>query len=88
MADDSAPQAPSSPSPEPAREPHPGGKLRGPGEGMNQQAKNPMAFLLLVVFLCVAGWFIVSWMSDSTKIQDCVMSGRKNCTEMDPRLGR
>jgi hypothetical protein len=85
MADDSAFPAPTPPS---SKEPHHGGTQRGPGEGMNRQAKNPMAFLLLVVVLCVAGWLIVSWMSNTTKIQDCVMSGRKNCTEMDPSLGR
>ena len=77
--------------PNPGREGEPKavhGALRGPGEGMNRQAKNPMAFLLLVVFLCIAGWFLVNWMNDSSRIQDCVMSGRKNCVEMDPRLGR
>jgi len=69
----------------------PGGRAaprRGPGEGRNEQARNPLAFLVLVVVLCGAGWLLVSWMSDTTRIQDCVMSGKKNCAPLDPKLGR
>ena len=66
----------------------PDGTLRAPGEGMSRQARNPMPFVVLILVLCAAGWFLVSWMSESSRIQDCVMSGRKNCTEMDPSLGR
>lgn len=58
------------------------------GEGRSGQAKNPWPFFILVAVLCAAGWLIVSWMADTTKIQDCVMSGRKNCAPMDPKLGR
>ncbi len=94
MPDETAP-APPPAAPPPAagkaglpKEPHPGGTIRAPGEGMSRQAKNPMPFVILVVLLCVGGWYLVSWMSDTTKLQDCVMAGRKNCTEMDPKLGR
>jgi hypothetical protein len=61
---------------------------RGPGEGRSTQARNPLPFVVLVVVLCIAGWLIVSWMADTTSIQDCVMSGRKNCAPVDPKLGR
>jgi hypothetical protein len=50
--------------------------------------RNPWPFVGLVIALCVAGWYLVNWMADSTRIQDCVMSGKKNCTPMDPSLGR
>jgi lipid-A-disaccharide synthase-like uncharacterized protein len=50
--------------------------------------KNPWPFIGFVAVLCVAGWFIVSWMSSTTSIQDCVMSGRKNCAPLDPKSGR
>jgi hypothetical protein len=72
----------------PAKPDRPEGTLRAPGAGRTTQAKNPMAFVLLIGALCIAGWFIVNWMSESSRIQDCVMSGRKNCVQMDPALGR
>jgi hypothetical protein len=53
------------------------------------RAKNPWPFMALVAVLCVVGWFLVNWMADTTNIQDCVMSGKKNCgTPVDPKLGR
>ncbi len=59
------------------------------GAGRSEAVKNPWPFILLVVGLCVAGWFIASWMQQTSQIQDCVNSGRKNCgTPIDPALGR
>ncbi len=58
------------------------------GEGRSEQVRNPWPFLIVVAVLCAAGWFLVSWMSDTSRIQDCVMSGRKNCAPLDPKLGR
>jgi hypothetical protein len=53
------------------------------------RTKNPWPFVALVAVLCVVGWFLVTWMADTTSIQDCVMSGKKNCgTPVDPKLGR
>jgi hypothetical protein len=71
-----------------AEEPPRPAPRRAPGEGRSTQAKNPLPFVLLVVVLCIAGWFLVSWMADTTRIQDCVMSGRKSCAPVDPKLGR
>lgn len=61
---------------------------RAAGTGRTGSVKNPWPFIGFVVVLCVAGWFIVSWMSSTTSIQDCVMSGRKNCAPLDPKSGR
>jgi hypothetical protein len=63
-------------------------KRPAPGAARTRAVKNPWPFIVLVVALCVVGWFLVSWMSDTTSIQDCVMSGRKNCAPVDPKLGR
>jgi hypothetical protein len=53
------------------------------------RARNPWPFVALVAVLCAVGWFLVTWMADTTSIQDCVMSGKKNCgTPVDPKLGR
>jgi hypothetical protein len=60
----------------------------GPGAARTQQAKNPMLFMGVIAVLCAAGWFLVQWMSDSTRTEDCIRSGRKNCVPVDPALGR
>lgn len=52
------------------------------------RARNPMAFLIAVIALVAVGWYLVNWMSETTRLQDCVMSGRKNCAPLDPALGR
>ena len=65
------------------------GALPAPGAARTGAVKNPWPFVLLVLGLCAAGWFLASWMQQSSQIQDCVMSGRKNCGEpIDPKLGR
>ncbi len=58
------------------------------GAPRTESAKNPWPFIGLVVALCVAGWFLVSWMQSTSSIQDCVQSGRKNCAPLDPQTGR
>jgi len=63
-------------------------RVRAAGEGRSSQIKNPWPFLLFAVVLCVAGWFLVSWMSDSSRTQDCGMAGRRNCAPLDPAIGR
>lgn len=51
-------------------------------------ARDPWLFVLITLALCVAGWFLVSWMAETTRLQDCVRSGRKNCAPLDPATGR
>lgn len=77
----SEPGNPEAPSDAPARRPL-------AGAGRTGAVKNPWPFMGLIVVLCVAGWFIVNWMQSTTSIQDCVMSGRKNCAPLDPQSGR
>lgn len=78
---------PQAPAPSPAAE-VPAAPRRAVGAGRTESVKNPWPFFLLVAVLIGAGWLIVSWMSDTSQIQDCVMSGRKNCAPVDPKLGR
>ena len=42
-----------------------------------------------IVALLLIGWFSAKMMFDQEKLQNCVLSGRKNCVELDvkPREG-
>jgi hypothetical protein len=39
--------------------------------------------LFAVVVLVVGGWLLMRRMAADAKLQDCVMSGRKNCAPVD-----
>ena len=43
------------------------------------------ALLALLFFLALAagGWFIVRRISENSKLQDCVMAGRRNCAPVE-----
>jgi hypothetical protein len=41
--------------------------------------RGPLIALLAVVALAGLGWLVVRQMMADSKLQDCVMSGRKNC---------
>jgi hypothetical protein len=60
-------------------------------EGGNDSPKGrrgyrPLLAVLVVLTLVVAGWFVIRQLAADSKLQDCVMSGRKNCApvEVDP----
>jgi hypothetical protein len=53
-----------------------------------RQRPFPWVFMILVAVMLGGGWFLVQAMSDDAKLQDCGMSGRKNCVPVDPKLGR
>ncbi len=52
--------------------------------------RRPLAWVvvLLVAALVGGALFLLERMTDDSKLQDCVMSGRKNCAPLDPKLGR
>jgi hypothetical protein len=39
--------------------------------------------LLVVAALVLLGWFVVRQLQADSKMQDCIMSGRKNCAPVD-----
>jgi cell division septal protein FtsQ len=43
----------------------------------------PLAALLVVLVLAGVGWLLVRQMMADSKLQDCVMSGRKNCAPVE-----
>jgi hypothetical protein len=33
----------------------------------------------MIAILTVGGWFIIQNLADTSKLEDCTMSGRRNC---------
>ncbi len=56
-----------------------------PPAAKRKRKKNDRAFLVLlfIAALAAASWFLANKMVAMSKIQDCVMSGRKNCAPVD-----
>jgi hypothetical protein len=58
-----------------------------PVEGDDRRSPDRRPFgwvaLLVVITLAVGGWFLVRQLQADSKLQDCVMSGRKNCAPVD-----
>jgi hypothetical protein len=44
----------------------------------------PLIVVGLLAILVGGGWWLVRTLQADSKLQDCVMSGRKNCTEPTP----
>jgi hypothetical protein len=38
---------------------------------------------VIIAALIVGGWFVITSLSDDTKMQDCIQSGRRNCAPID-----
>jgi hypothetical protein len=53
--------------------------------GQPHRAYGPFGWvsLLLLAALFVGGWLVVRKVQADAKLQDCVMSGRKNCAPID-----
>jgi hypothetical protein len=45
--------------------------------------RNGLIALGIVVLLVVAGWILVYVLRNSSRLQDCVMSGRTNCAPIE-----
>jgi hypothetical protein len=63
-----------------------GGDASPSGENAGErQASRPrwryasLVTVAIVVVLAGAGWWLIQQMASDSKLQDCVMSGRKNC---------
>jgi hypothetical protein len=43
----------------------------------------PLIALAVVVLLAAVGWMVIERLMAMSRMQDCVMSGRKNCAPID-----
>jgi hypothetical protein len=67
------------PAPTPAK---PSNRRRG-SEGAPETGERSTAsvvfFLVTIAALIVGGWYLIDGMSANSKLEDCTMSGRRNC---------
>jgi hypothetical protein len=57
-------------------------KHRARSETREPEEKSPgrvVFFLITVAALIVGGWYLIDGMSQNSKLEDCTMSGRRNC---------
>jgi len=45
--------------------------------------KRPLYFLGAMVVFAIVCWFVLQKLQEMSRIQDCVMSGRRNCVTVD-----
>ena len=62
-------------------EPPPADEPREPQA--SSRRRGPLLALFAVLLVAGVGWLIVSHLMAESKLQDCVMSGRKNCAPVD-----
>jgi hypothetical protein len=43
----------------------------------------PLIALAMILLLAAVGWIVVERLMAMSRLQDCVMSGRKNCAPVD-----
>jgi hypothetical protein len=43
----------------------------------------PLVALVVVVILAGVGWMVIERLMAMSRMQDCIMSGRKNCAPVD-----
>ena len=49
--------------------------------GGNQ--RGPIVALGVIVLLLALGWLLARFLSNSSRIEDCLMSGRSNCAPIE-----
>jgi hypothetical protein len=52
-------------------------------EGEEPRQSRPVVLLLVFLVLAVMGWFLIQNLTQASRVQDCVMAGRKNCAPID-----
>jgi hypothetical protein len=49
----------------------------------NGSRRRALVALVAIVFLGVIGWVLTHFLSQSARMQDCLFSGRRNCSPVD-----
>jgi hypothetical protein len=51
--------------------------------GEQSSASRPLLYLVVFLALAGVGWFLIQNLTKSSKEQDCMMAGRRNCAPID-----
>ncbi len=57
--------------------------VAAPPDDDRARARGNIAALVLAAILVAAGWLLVQKLGQSSKVQDCLMSGRTNCAPIE-----
>jgi len=52
-------------------------------QGQGPNSRGPLIGLLITVVLLAVGWWVARELTQASKMQDCLMSGRTNCNPID-----
>jgi len=65
--------------------PYGDGGEAGCGESPEEapSGSRPAVLFLVFVVLAIMGWFLIQNLSKTSRQQDCLMAGRKNCAPID-----
>ena len=58
--------------------------MTDPDQGENRNRRGAMVGLVITVVLLAAGWWLARELTATSKMQDCLMSGRTNCNVIEP----
>lgn len=52
-------------------------------DGASDSRRPALIGLLVVLLLVVVGYFLVTALRNNSRLEDCLMSGRRNCAPLD-----
>jgi len=65
--------------------PEPGDKPKSPPKPRSgDNRRGAMAGLVIAVVILAIGWWLARDLTAASKMQDCLMSGRRNCNVIEP----
>ncbi|RXT34635.1 hypothetical protein [Bradyrhizobium betae] len=70
---------------EPASKPEPGTKSKSPARPQSGgNRRGAIAGLIIIIVILGVGWWLARDLTAASKMQDCLMSGRRNCNVIEP----
>lgn len=70
------------PKPDSGEKPKSRPKPEAPQSGDNR--RGAIAGLIIVIVILGVGWWLARDLTAASKMQDCLMSGRRNCNVIEP----